>query len=391
VKAQNRMLAIAAAAVLAASACSREPKADAAAEPVTSDPNAVVVDAQMAKAITVEPAAVREVSTVLTIAGKVQFDEDRLARVLAPLPGQITGLAVKVGDPVAKGQRLFTIASRDAAAAIGEHIEAQKDLDLAEKTASMTEDLFNHEAASRISLQQAQNDLAKAKARVARSEEALRVLGLTAAADSADPRLDGRVPIVSPIAGSVIERRITDGQFVQSDSTPLVTIGNLSEVWVLGDVFERDLRLVTKGQAAAVTTAAYPGESFDGRVDYISDTIDPDSRTAKLRVRVANPRGELKPEMYASIALRVTDHQSALVVPARAVFTEVGRTFVFVDTGAPSSGRSGETGRRFVRRPVDVAPEQGADRRVTSGVSAGERVVADGALLLREELDKKAE
>src|SRR5206468_2336680 len=148
------------------------------------------------------------------------------------------------------------------------------------------QDLFEHEAASKIALQQAQNDLAKARARAARTEEALRVLGLAGQDDLA--RVDGRLPIVSPIAGAVFERKVTEGQFVQSDSTPILTVANLDAVWVVGDLFERDLRLVGAGQAATITTSAYPGDRFQGRVNYISPAIDPSTRTAKVRVSVAN-------------------------------------------------------------------------------------------------------
>jgi cobalt-zinc-cadmium efflux system membrane fusion protein len=311
------------------------------------------------------------------VGGKVQFDEDRLARILPPLAGQIVDLRVKVGDVVRKRQPLCAISSREAATAVGEHMESRKDLELAEKTYAMTQDLFDHEAASKIALQQAVNDLAKARSRVARNEEALRVLGLSAEDDAA--RLSGRVPLISPLTGTVIERRVTEGQFVQTDSTPLMTVADLSTVWVLGDIFERDLRLVTTGQRATITVAAYAQERFQGRVTYLSDVIDPSTRTVKVRVSVANPGVRLKPEMFASVALDVGPGERALTVPARAVFTEDGRTWVYVATGAG----------RFVRRPVELAEDEGADRRVHSGLAAGERVIVDGALLLRSEEEKR--
>ena len=233
------------------------------------------------------------------------------------------------------------------------------------------------EAASKIALQQAQNDLAKAHARAARAGEALRVLGLSGQDDLS--HVNGRVPITSPITGVVFERRITDGQFVQSDSTPILTIANLDAVWAVGDVFERDLRLVTKGQAAAVTTAAYPGERFEGRVNHISEAIDPATRTAKVRVSVANPGARLKPEMFAGIDLRLSGPERALAIPATALFTEEGRSYVYVEAGRA----------RFARRAVEIAASDGPRRRVLSGLRAGDRVVVDGALLLRQEQQQR--
>jgi len=338
---------------------------------------AIAVDPAMLSSIKVETIADRETAGTLPIAGKVQFDEDRVARVLAPLSGQVVGLRVKVGDAVRKGERLCAISSRDAAIAIGDEIESRKDLELAEKNVAMIQDLFEHEAASKIALQQAQNDFAKARARAARTGEALRVLGLSGQDDLA--HVNGRVPITSPITGTVFERKVTDGQFVQSDSTPILTIANLDTVWVMGDVFERDLRLVTKGQAATVTTAAYPGERFEGRVNHISDAIDPATRTAKVRVSVANPRARLKPEMFAAIELHLSGPERTLAVPTTALFTEEGRSYVFVEVGRA----------RFARRGVEIASGAGPERRVLSGLRAGDRVVVDGALLLRQEQQQR--
>src|SRR5439155_27223945 len=130
----------------------------------------------------------------LVVAGKVQFDEDRVARILAPLAGQIVELHAKVGDLVRKGQPLCAISSREVAAAVAEHLESHKDLDLAVKTFAMMQDLFEHQAASRIALQQAQNDQAKTRSRVGRADQELRVLGLRD--EDAIARFDGRLPIV---------------------------------------------------------------------------------------------------------------------------------------------------------------------------------------------------
>lgn len=359
-------------------ACAGRAEDTASAPPAESvDRDTVVVDAKARESITVDAIAEREMTDHLAIAGKVQFDEDRLVRVLVPLAGQIVDLRVKVGDPVRKGQLLCAINSREAAAAVGEHIESHRNLELAEKTEAMTEDLFNHQAASKIALQQAQSDLAKAQSHVARTEQALRALGLVD--DHVLASFNGRVPIPAPITGAVIERKVTEGQFVQTDSSPIITVGDLSTVWVMGDVFERDLRLVHGGEMATITTSAYPGDTFQGRVAYISDAIDPATRTAKVRVSVPNPGGRLKPEMFASVTLGVTDHRRWLLVPSRAVFTEDGRSFVFAETGPG----------RFARRPVEIGPGDGADRRVLAGLHAGDRVVVDGAILLRQEQEGK--
>ena len=365
-----------------ASACAKSSagttSGDSSPAPDAASPGDLTVEASALPSIAVETIAERQVPRTLTVAGKVQFDEDRLAHVLAPLAGQVVDLHVKVGDVVRKAQPLCAISSRDATAVVGEHSESHKDLELAEKTAAMTQDLFDHEAASKIALQQAQSDLAKARARVARNDQALRLLGLQSEADI--DRFDGRVRVVSPIAGSIIERHVTDGQFVQADSMPIIAVADASTVWVMGEVFERDLHLVAAGDEATITTTAYPGERFMGRVNYVSDVIDPMTRTAKVRVSVPNPRSRLKPEMFASIALGVGASSPTLTVPASAVFTENGHSWVYVST------RAGH----FARRSIEVDQDEGADRRVLNGLRPGDRVVTGGALLLREEEVKRA-
>jgi len=342
------------------------------------DDRAVVLERERLASIKVGAIAARDLPRSLSVAGKVQFDEDRVARILAPVPGQVVAIHVKVGDLVRKGQAICAISSRDAAAAIADHAESHKDLDLARKTLAMTQDLFEHQAASRIALQQAESDYAKATSRVSRSDQELRVLGLQD--EEAIASFNGRLPVAAPIGGVVIERHVNDGQFVQADSTPMLTIADLTTVWVLGDIFERDLRFVPVGATATIEAAAYPGEQFTGRVNYVSATIDPATRTAKVRVSVPNPGARLKPEMFASVALRLADVERVLTVPAGAVFVEDGRTFVYTAVAAD----------RFVRRPVEVGASEGSERRIVGGLSAGDRVVVDGALLLRQEEMKRA-
>jgi cobalt-zinc-cadmium efflux system membrane fusion protein len=316
----------------------------------------------------VEEVRAQAMGRTLTATGKVQFNEDQTARVLAPLPGQVLDLKVRVGDPVMKDQVLFSIKSREVAALVTDYHESQRDEDLAEKTYNMTKDLFEHQAASRISLQQAEGDLAKAKAHVARAEEALHVVGL-------DPEsgLRSVVPVLSPLSGSVIERTLTPGQFVQADSTPLLTIADLMTVWVLVDVFERDIHEVHVGQKVQVTAVAYPDRRFTARVERINDKVDPDSRTLKVRLLVLNPNLLLKPEMFISASLDLGGSATGLTVPAQASFTEGDKSYLFVATGD----------RQFERRQIVAAPDGAGRLRVVSGVTSGDRVVTDGALLLR--------
>jgi cobalt-zinc-cadmium efflux system membrane fusion protein len=335
-------------------------------------PNDVELDPAMLSNIKVEAVRLESGRRQLTGTGKVQFNEDRTVRILAPLPGQAVDFQARVGDSIGKDQVLFSIKSREVASLVSDYLESQRDLDLAQKTYNMNKDLFEHQAASLISFQQAENDLAKATTHVARGEEALRVLGIDPKEAVKDGGLRSLVPVRSPMAGTLIERNLTPGQYVQADSTSLLAIADLSTVWVLVDVFERDIHLVRVGQKVQVVAAAYPNHRFPASVERISDRVDPDSRTLKVRLLVSNPEVLLKPEMFITSSLELSEGGAALSVPAGAVFTEDGKSYVFAAIND----------RRFERRLIVAAPDAEGRLRVTSGLHAGEKIVTDGAMLL---------
>jgi cobalt-zinc-cadmium efflux system membrane fusion protein len=268
--------------------------------------------------------------------------------------------------------------SRDAAAAIEDAIEARHDLALDEKTLTMTQDLFDHQAASRIALQQAQTDLNKARSRIARADKALAAIGIQTDRDL--DRLDALVPVNAPIAGVVLERKVSERQYVQPDPNPLLTIADLSSVWVEADAFERDLRLLKVGESADVQTTAYPDMRFNAHVAHVGDVLDPATRTVKVRFQVANSSLRLKPEMFATVTLLVDDTEKAMTVPATAVLTEGERSFVYVALDE----------RTFVRRFVEVASDSRDVRRILSGLKPGDRVATAGAVLLRGQEDRGA-
>ena len=329
-------------------------------------------EAQRAQ-IKIETLSSRPAGDVIHATGTVEFNGDRMARILTPVSGQVQGLRVTVGDEVRQGDTLFVLSSREVAAAVADHLASHKDLELSEKTFAMTKDLFEHQAASRISLQQSENELAKAHAKVAQTEEVLRVLGFDSAALENVAALPSRIAIRAPISGTVIERTITNGQFVGSDNAPLMTLADLASVWVQADVFERDLHSIAAGQKADVTTAAYPEDHFGAQVARIGTIVDPQTRTAKMRFVVANPGTRLKPGMFTTATLQLPAQRAALTVPAKAVFVENGRSYAYVQSEPDT----------FVRRELETLAGNGDRIRVTRGLAVGDRVVSDGVLLLR--------
>ena len=358
-----------------ASAATATPAASVATPAATSPPRPARLHLDPAQLghIKIEELSTRAGGGTIVATGTVEFNADRIARILAPVAGQVQDLRLNVGDDVRRGDTLFVLSSREVASAIAEHLASQKDLDLAEKTFAMTKDLFEHDAASRIAMQQSENEVAKSRARVAQTGEVLRVLGFDDNAVANSATLPSRVPIRAPLGGTVTERTITNGQFVGTESTPLMTIADLSSVWVQADVFERDLHSIAAGQKADVTTAAYPDDHFSAEVARVGTVVDPQTRTAKIRFVTANPGLRLKPGMFTPATLQIAGGSSTLTAPAKAVFVEDGHSFMYVQTAAAE----------FERREVEVAAS-GANRvNVTRGVAVGDRVVSEGVLLLR--------
>lgn len=360
-----------------ASAPAATAEATAVASPKTENAGKKVAGIHIAADATgrlgLQEVAERPMPRNLVVTGKVQFNEDQMARILAPIAGQVADLRIHVGDVVKTGDLLFSIRSREVAQLVTEYVENRRDVDLAEKTLAMTKDLFEHQAASRISLQQAESELAKANARIARAAASLRVYGLQPPGEG-DPVLNTPIDVRSPIAGNVVERTVTAGQFVQPESGSLLTIADLSTVWVLAEVFERDIRFVRPGMRGDVTPTSYPDQKFTARVARIHDTVDPETRTVKVRFLVNNPQSKLKPEMSGSVSLFLTDSERTIAIPAAAVLTEGGVNFVYVQT-APD---------RLERRIVELSTEGGDNVRIKSGLTAGERVVTQGTLLIRK-------
>ena len=230
-------------------------------------------------------------------------------------------------------------------------MQAQREQALAEKSYVMTKDLFEHQAAARVALQQAEGDSRSPRHRPSAPKRRC-ASSVWSPPKSSPPTACARSsPVRAPISGSVIERGVTPGQFVQGDNTPLLTIVDMSTVWVLMDVFETDVHLIRLGERVEVTAAAYPDRHFSAAVDRINDKVDPETRTLKVRLLVSNPGLLLKPEMFITAAVVVSEKTAALTVPAKALFTEGDRSYAFVAVDD----------RHFERRLV-VASADGAAR-----------------------------
>jgi cobalt-zinc-cadmium efflux system membrane fusion protein len=314
-------------------------------------------------------AAAQTVNPKLLLPAVVESDPARTAAVLTPLSGRLIALKVALGDRVSRGQVLAIIDSPDLAQAYTDNEKAAEGFKLNQKNLERQEAQNKLGVASDRDLDQAKSDYAQAAAEYARTQARLKTIGAAADSKSASRNL----AVAAPVSGSVTALSVTPGNMINDPTQPLMTIADLSTIWVTAMVPEKDIASVAKNQDAQVTLAAYPGKVLQGKVLFVSDVIDSDSRRDKIRIAFANGDYALKPNMFASVVLSGAA-QSLVVLPSSALLMNNDRTSVFVAT-APWT---------FERRNVEAQLEEGSSVAIRSGVSAGEQVLVKGAILLND-------
>jgi len=333
-------------------------------------------DKQVADArIAVEPARVRPVGAPVIAPARVAFNDLKVAHVFSPVAGRVMQVLAQPGDRVKKGTALASIHSPDVGQAVADLARAQADLQVSEQEERRQKELFEARAGSRRDLETAVAAAARARAEFARADEKARLLR------SEGLQVTQSAEIRSPIDGEVISRNINPGMEVQGQysggqAVELFTVGELSAVWILADVFAIDVPRLAVGAPARASLPAFPGRTFDGTVDWISGALDPATRTARVRIKLANPDRALKPEMLGTVEMAGRSRES-LAVPRSAVLRLGENRFVFVADGKAPDGRA-----RFVRRNVDLDDDGGDVVAVTRGLEPGERIVTEGAILL---------
>ena len=307
--------------------CSHETKAAPTKAEVTLDPN--VFDVDHPELFPATRVSLRQMPTTLTANANITPDVNRTIHVTSLGGGRVVDLRVRLGDAVKKGQILLTISSPDLAAAFADYQKARADESVAKKALDREQLLFDRGAVAEKDLQVAQNAEEKAKVDVATSEQKVRVMGGDPARPS--PLLELR----APVSGTIVEQNVAGFEGVKSlDNTPnLFTVADLSQVWVVCDVFENDLGDVHVGDTADIRLNAFPDRTFKGTIVDISRVLDPSTRSAKVRIILANPTGMMRPGMFAVATFRSRRLRPALVVPGTAVMRLHDKDWVFRKEG----------------------------------------------------------
>jgi membrane fusion protein, heavy metal efflux system len=319
--------------------------------------------------LTVEPAPAEEKSAVVIAPGVVEADPTRTVNVLPPGAGRVREVKVNVGSRVQRGELLALIDSPDLAQAYSDYDKARSAALLARKNLDYQRAQLKIGAASQSALDQATDGDAEAAAEYERSRERLRAMG-----GSEDARGEARLLAMrAPVAGSITALAIAPGQTINDDTQSVMTLQDLSVVWVTALVAEKDVAQVVRGQDADVSLEAYPGRTLHGTVLFVSDQIEPDSHRNKTRIAFDNPHLLLLPNMFATVTLH-GPNLHRVVLPSSALLMNNDRTTVFVAT-APWT---------FERRTVEPLLNEGTSVTLSAGVKPGEPVVVKGGILLND-------
>jgi len=344
-------------------------------------------------------AALRNMTGIIQATGVVTPNETRVARIRPLARGRILKVAVRSGDRVKQGQVLLTYDNIDLGEIVGEYLRAstavqraRTESDLAKRSLDRANNLLDSGAIARAEVERRQAEFRNTESAIraqqaeeARIHEKMHRFGLSEAeigaltkTNSANLHREASPSTVrAPFDGVLLKATAAEGEIVQADQELFMLVGT-STVWILADVYERDIAGVREGAVAAVTVNSFPGETFTGKITNVSDALDPTSRTAKVRVEVENPAQRLKFEMFASIAVPTSQSRSALVIPLSAIQQVGGKTAIFVR----------EAPTKFEMREVELGAQWPAWVEIVKGIAAGDVVVSQGGFILKSELAK---
>jgi cobalt-zinc-cadmium efflux system membrane fusion protein len=340
--------------------------------------------------LTIQPVTERAFRAEHVTEGKIAVDEDRSTPVFSPYAGRVTKLLARPGDSVTQGQPLFVIEAADTVQAQNDFIAAMTGLNKARSALDLTQlqhrrakDLFEGKAVplkdfqqAEATLIQAQNDLRSTETALEAARNKLRILGLTDDAISAfqeKGRINPETTIFAPIAGTVVQRKIGPGQYVNSGaSDPVFVIGDLSTVWLTAFVRETEASAVSVGQELTFNLLALAGRTLTGRINYVAAAIDPATRRLTVRATVDNASGQLKPEMFATVTIYAPGDQPSVGVPKQALIYEGDQVRVWV----------AHEDKSIELRQIKTGLTNGDLVEVHGNLRPGEQIVTKGSLFI---------
>ena len=309
------------------------------------------------------------VENAITLTGQVAFNDDKVANIYPMVSGVISGIKVMLGDYVNAGQTLGVMRSSQMAGFSNDLVSAQTNLDVAKKNLDATQDMFSSGLSSQRDVLAAKAAYEQAKSELSRSNAVLSNNG---------GNTQGYYEIKSPISGFIVQKQATNGMAIRDDnSTNLFTVSDLSNVWILANVYESNITDVKLGDSVLVTTLSYPGKVFKGTIDKVLNVLDPTNKVMKVRVVLPNPGYLLKPQMFASVTLTNQENQNAVCIPSKALVFDNSQYYVLV-----YKSRSD-----IEIRPVHIINTVGDKTYISEGLQQGDIIIGSQALLIYQALN----
>jgi len=309
----------------------------------------------------------------LRLTGAVAYNGFRTTPVITQVSGPVSRVVVVPGQTVHQGDPMFYVSSPDYSQLRTNYLKTKDAYALAQKAYARAKDLYEHKAIAEQNLEQAESAEVQASGDLAAAQAALKVLGITDpdALVKAPPSFE--VPVKAPIGGLVVEQDVAAGQLIQPGSTQCFVISDVSTVWVLVNIYQKDLSYVRVGDQVTIQTDAY-AEVFHGRIAYVAASLDPNTRTLQARIETNNPGEKLKKDMYVVATVNAGTIPNAIALPDAAVLRDSeNQPFVYAATSS----------NQFGRRTVTLGESLNGQTEITNGLKPGEQVIGDGGLFLQ--------
>jgi cobalt-zinc-cadmium efflux system membrane fusion protein len=338
----------------------------------------MTAEVQKQNGVVVAPAKKQRMAGMISATGKVEANADKIAHVSPRISGKVVSVGASLGDNVSVGQPLATLDSVELGEALNRYHQSKTKLSLAQSNMDRIKTLVDKKIAARKDILLAETDFKTAQTELHTDEERLSLFGVTLSELKGDNHKKPLLPVRSPIGGTITEKHAIVGE-LSDPSKSLYTVADLSSVWVVVDINEKDLAKIHRGQTAIVSVGAFADLKLKGRITYIADLVDQTTRTVKARIEVSNPGRKLKPEMFATVELTLSaDAPPVLAVPEDALQDLDGKKVVFV----------AENETEFAARPVETGRSASGLVEIVSGLKEGENYAVKGSFILKSEIKK---
>lgn len=350
------------------------------AKEVAKDPLEIIITPIIQSQIKIDKADKAEISEAVNVAGRIEVQQNRLAKIGSPVTGRVSDIQVSLGQSVKPGQILARVNSVELTQTQLTYIKAKQQIGLKTKAVERAKLLFEADVISKAEMQRIEAELESVKAEFDATEDQLEILGMTKGAIqklSSSSTVNSFSDVTSRISGVVITKHVNIGQVVQP-SDELFSVADLSHLWAVAEVPEQQVAFIQKDQEVTIDIPALDDKRVKGKIIYVGDIVNPETRTVLVRTEIDNSNEMLKPDMLITVTVQ-SKKISKLAVPTTAVVRENDRSYVFAQTGP----------NKFRLREIEIGSRDGNMVSILSGITMGETIVIDGAFHLNNERKKK--